>query len=82
MSVISQGAVEAPRSKLSYSAIAKYAEEIAHQHGVVDATGHVNVQGLLMKLGALQIGVRAVGPRYGAGRSTLRGISSGGEGPC
>jgi predicted transcriptional regulator len=51
MSVMSQSAVEAPRSRLSYSAIATYAEEIAREHGVIDPGGHVNVHELLMKLG-------------------------------
>ena len=51
MTVMSQGAVEAPRSRLSYSAIATYAEQIAREHGVIDAGGHVNVHELLKKLG-------------------------------
>ncbi|MFL0276999.1 ImmA/IrrE family metallo-endopeptidase [Mycobacterium sp. SMC-19] len=49
--VLSQGAVEAPRSRLSYSAIATYAEQIAGEHGVIATNGHVNVHELLRKLG-------------------------------
>lgn len=48
---MSQSAVEAPRSRLSYSAIAEYAEQIAREHGVIRADGHVNVHELLRKLG-------------------------------
>jgi Zn-dependent peptidase ImmA (M78 family) len=51
VSVMSQSAVEAPRSKLSYSAIATYAEQIAREHEVIGADGHVNVHELLGKLG-------------------------------
>lgn len=51
MSLVNQSAVEAPRSRLSYSAIATYAEQIAREHGVIDAGGHVNVDELLTKLG-------------------------------
>ena len=51
VSVMSQSAVEAPRSKLSYSAIATYAEQIAREHEVIGADGHVNVHELLEKLG-------------------------------
>lgn len=60
MSAVSQSAVEAPRSRLSYSAIATYAEQIAREHGVIDAGGHVNVHELLTKLGgALVVDDRA-----------------------
>ncbi|AFM20596.1 putative Zn peptidase (plasmid) [Mycolicibacterium chubuense NBB4] len=51
MSVMSEGAVEAPRSTLSYSAIATYAEEIAQAHTVIDEHGYVDVHELLKKLG-------------------------------
>lgn len=51
MSVMSHSAVEAPRSRLSYSAIAMYAEEIAREHGVIDTSGYVDVHKLLEKLG-------------------------------
>lgn len=51
MGVMSQGAVEAPRSRLSYSAIATYAEQIAREHHVIDESGHVDVHVLLSKLG-------------------------------
>ncbi|KRQ26208.1 XRE family transcriptional regulator [Mycobacteroides sp. H003] len=51
MSVMTQAAVQAPLSKLSYSAIAAYAEEIACQHEVIDESGHVDVHALLNKLG-------------------------------
>jgi predicted transcriptional regulator len=44
-------AVEAPRSTLSYSAIATYAEQIARDNGVIDPTGRVDVHALLRKLG-------------------------------
>lgn len=50
MSVISE-AVEAPRSRLSYSAIAKYAQQIADEHEVIDERGYVDVHELLNKLG-------------------------------
>ncbi|MCX2934986.1 ImmA/IrrE family metallo-endopeptidase [Mycobacterium sp. CVI_P3] len=51
MSVMSEGAVEAPRSTLSYSAIATYAEEIVQAHAVIDEHGYVDVHALLKKLG-------------------------------
>lgn len=51
ITVLSQGAVEVPRSRLSYSAIATYAEQIARAHEVIDGDGHVNVHELLKKLG-------------------------------
>jgi len=51
MGVIEQGAVEAPRSRLSYSAIAAYAEQIAREHDVIDGNGFVDVHALLYKLG-------------------------------
>jgi Zn-dependent peptidase ImmA (M78 family) len=51
MSVMSDGAVEAPRSKLSYSAIATYAEQIAHEHRVINEHGYVDVHALLKTLG-------------------------------
>ncbi|MGV0625040.1 ImmA/IrrE family metallo-endopeptidase [Mycolicibacter minnesotensis] len=51
MSVTSRDAVEVPRSRLSYSAIATYAEKIARRHQVIDAGGHVDVHELLAKLG-------------------------------
>lgn len=51
MTVLSERAVEAPRSRLSYSAIATYAEQIARVHEVVNEDGHVNVHELLCKLG-------------------------------
>lgn len=44
-------AVEAPRSRLSYTAIASYAEQIACENGVTDQTGRVDVHALLAKLG-------------------------------
>lgn len=44
-------AVEAPRSRLSYSAIARYAEQIALDNDIVDGSGKVDVHGLLLKLG-------------------------------
>ena len=53
MSVMEQNAVEVPRSRLSYSAIATYAEQIAREHGVTDHDGHVNVHELLAKLGGV-----------------------------
>lgn len=51
MTAVSPSAVEVPRSRLSYSAIATYAEQIVRQHDVVDDGGHVNVDALLAKLG-------------------------------
>lgn len=51
MSVLSQSAVEAPRSRLSYSAIATYAEQIARENDVIDEGGTVDVYALLEKLG-------------------------------
>lgn len=51
MSVMSPSAVVAPRSRLSYSAIATYAEQIAREHEVIAAGGHVDVHALLAKLG-------------------------------
>lgn len=48
---MTQIAVGAPRSTLSYVAIADYAERIAAAHGVVDDTGRVDVDTLLAKLG-------------------------------
>ncbi|MGP4058435.1 ImmA/IrrE family metallo-endopeptidase [Mycobacterium sp. 4D054] len=51
MTVMSQGAVEAPRSRLSYAAIATYAQQIAREHGVIDTNGRVNVHELLTRLG-------------------------------
>lgn len=50
MPVLSKNVV-APRSKLSYSAIAEYAEQIAQKHGVVGENGYVNVHKLLAMLG-------------------------------
>ena len=44
-------AVEAPQSRLSYSAIAKYAEQIARDNAVVDEHGRVDVHALLRMLG-------------------------------
>lgn len=46
-------AVEAPRSRLSYSAIAKYAERIAVENDVIDAGGNVDVYKLLERLGGV-----------------------------
>lgn len=51
MTVMSRGAVEAPRSRLSYSAIATYAEQIANEHRVIESSGRVDVHELLVKLG-------------------------------
>lgn len=51
MSAVSQSAVEAPRSRLSYSAIAAYAEQIAREHAVINPSGCVDVHELLVKLG-------------------------------
>jgi Zn-dependent peptidase ImmA (M78 family) len=51
MSAMSQRLVEAPRSRLSYSAIATYAEEIAREHEVINTGGYVDVHELLTKLG-------------------------------
>jgi predicted transcriptional regulator len=48
---MNQIAVEAPQSRLSYSAIATYAEQIAREHGVVNEGGTVDVYALLHKLG-------------------------------
>jgi Zn-dependent peptidase ImmA (M78 family) len=48
---MNEGAVEAPRSRLSYSAIATYAEQIALENDVIDVNGHVDVHRLLKKLG-------------------------------
>ena len=44
-------AVEAPQSRLSYSAIAAYAEQIARDNTVIDQDGRVDVHALLKKLG-------------------------------
>ncbi|OZC55563.1 XRE family transcriptional regulator [Rhodococcus sp. 06-621-2] len=44
-------AVEAPRSRLSYAAIASYAEQIGVANGIVDEFGRVDVHRLLVKLG-------------------------------
>lgn len=44
-------AVEAPRSRLSYSAIAAYAEQIARDNGVIDQDGRIDVHTLLRNLG-------------------------------
>jgi predicted transcriptional regulator len=51
MSVMSESGIEATRSRLSYSAIATYAEQIAREHGVIDPRGYVDVHGLVTKLG-------------------------------
>lgn len=51
MSVLSESAVEKPRSRLSYSAIATYAEQIARENDVIDEGGAVDVYALLKKLG-------------------------------
>ena len=48
---VTRSAVQAPRSTLSYSAIATYAEQIARQHRVIDDGGNVNVYELLNRLG-------------------------------
>ncbi|RIR68674.1 ImmA/IrrE family metallo-endopeptidase [Mycobacteroides abscessus] len=44
-------AVEAPQSRLSYSAIATYAEQIARDNDIVGECGKVDVHTLLNKLG-------------------------------
>lgn len=48
---MTSAAVEAPQSRLSYSAIAAYAERIARDNGIVDKSGKVDVLALLDKLG-------------------------------
>ena len=48
---MTRSAVQAPRSTLSYSAIATYAEQIARENGVIDDGGNVNVYDLLSLLG-------------------------------
>ncbi|CPU70560.1 ImmA/IrrE family metallo-endopeptidase [Mycobacteroides abscessus] len=48
---MTSAAVEAPQSRLSYSAIAAYAERIARDNDIVDESGKVDVHALLKKLG-------------------------------
>jgi hypothetical protein len=48
---MTQSAIEATRSRLSYSAIATYAEQIAQENGVIDDTGAVDVYALTERLG-------------------------------
>jgi len=48
---MSHSAVEAPQSRLSYSAIARYAEQIASENDAIDERGNVDVYELLRKLG-------------------------------
>lgn len=48
---MTSAAVAAPQSRLSFSAIATYAEQIAHDNDVVGECGKVDVHDLLDKLG-------------------------------
>src|SRR5258708_21960590 len=48
---MTRSGVQAPRSKLSYSAIATYAEQIARENDVLDEDGNVDVSELLKRLG-------------------------------